>query len=155
MKQEQKQTAAEFHAALKAKLDAAGFNEAEQEVGGITAECNAALQLLKMLGPRGMLPFLALSRTMTKALARLSEAYDVSGERCVAVSEIVGEACLKHAEAQLAEMMGGVKLPLGGAAGEQSGGDCHDADCPVHGTGAAMPVGDLDFTRPTKPTDIN
>lgn len=151
-----KQTKEQFNAALKAKLDAAGYTEQEQMVGSVTAECNAALQSLKMLGPRGILPFMMLSKTMAKTLAHLSDAHDLSAARVVAVSEIVGEACMSHAQAELSAMVGGVKLPLGGATGGEQSGDCHDADCPVHGASAGgAPLGDLDFTRPTKPTDIN
>jgi hypothetical protein len=146
----------QFNADLTAKLTAAGFTQAEQRVGALTSECKAALMMLKALGPRGILPFVALSSVFARTLSELSEVLDVSAERTVAASEIIAEACFAQAEAELSAMVGGVKLPLGGeAASQQSGGDCHDADCPVHGGGGLRVVGGLDMKPATDPKDIN
>lgn len=129
-----KQTTQEFNAALTARLNAEGFTQQEQALGQITAECRAALQMLKVGGPRNTVPFMALSTTFAKLLSLVSEKMVVDGERIVAASTIIGEAAMARAEAMFMEDM---KLPVGGASEQPESGD---ADCPVHAGLDATPA---------------
>lgn len=143
-----------FNADLKAKLVAAGFTEQEQLAGMVTAEFKAALMLLKTLGPSGALPFFALSTAFSKAMAHWTDAVNLESARVVSVSEIVGEACMAHAETTLAAMLGMARIPLGNGAAAQSP-DCGEADCPVHGIHGAPAVGGLDATPATDSKEVN
>ena len=135
----------EANAALKARLDAAGYTHDEQILGSVCAEFKAALamQAAGSSGPMGMMAGLALSSAFSKAMALMCKAHagDQSGDmarRVVAVSDIVCEVC----EAQ---------------ARKDCGLDDGDTEQP-QSDGPAVPASVISlesFRRPTEAKDIN
>lgn len=90
-----------FNEELRAKLIAAGYSEAEMQIGALTAEFQAVLKLVKA-------PFLvtALSNTFSKALAYLSEARNADAERICKASDIIFDAALDKAKEKLSQQPG-------------------------------------------------
>ena len=131
------------NAALKAKMDAAGYTEQEQILGTLTAEFKAALAMVESVRhPMAVVAVMAISSTVSKILAYTTKQLgggDSDGSvkmahRVVAVSDMVMDDCMRRA-------LGDCDPECEGQSGEQSA------------PGAVISL--ESFRRPTEAKDIN
>lgn len=127
------------NAALKAKLDAAGYTEQEQVLGTLVAEFKAALAMVEaMRHPLARVSVMAISGTVSKLLAYMTKQLGGDGDgsikmahRVVAVSDMVTEDCMRRAL-----------------------GDCDHGEQPEQSAPGAV-IALESFRRPTEAKDIN
>lgn len=100
------------NAALKAKMDAAGYTEQEQVLGTLVAEFKAALAMVEAVPhPMAFVSVMAISGTVSKMLAYMTRQLSDGDKDCstamahrvVAVCDMVMADCVHRARTELGE----------------------------------------------------